>query len=68
MEAPASPAAASIMTVPTATIVRPPRAENHAASVDPSLDLFAEIDRLKREMNAILWRLLQGPTSRTSRT
>ena len=54
MEAPASPAATSIMTAPTATTARLPGPENHAAPVDPSLDLFAEIDRLKRELNAIL--------------
>ena len=54
MEAPASPAATSIMTAPTSTTARLPGPENHAAPVDPSLDLFAEIARLKREMNAII--------------
>jgi quinolinate synthase len=42
------------MTAPTSITARLPGPENHAAPVDPSLDLFAEIDRLKREMNAIL--------------
>jgi quinolinate synthase len=54
MEALASPAATSIMTAPTATTARLSGSENHAAPADPSLDLFAEIGRLKREMNAIL--------------
>jgi len=42
------------MTDSAATIASPARFEAGPGLVDPALDLFAEIARLKREMNAIL--------------